>query len=193
LSPLVSLPTSIQSDISLASSAILGAIPTIASVVGAAESAISAGEPSIPVKWSQYWDVLLSLGTKQACYERTGGSQCQKLLVNLVDFIPGALDLFGSSLEKLQDVENLLVYGCLGSIYYALPIGLICMCLSMVAVFLIERNMLIIGRVWRAIFLLFLAVIAFICILILMVLVSQLLGILQTVTGELGSISSQVI
>jgi hypothetical protein len=58
----------------LASSAILGAIPTIASAIGAAESAISTGEPSIPVKQSQDWDVLFSLGTKQAYYKHTGGS-----------------------------------------------------------------------------------------------------------------------
>jgi hypothetical protein len=138
-------------------------------------------------------NISVSLGTKQACYEHVDNSQCQKLPVNLVDFIPGGSALFGSSLEKLQDVEDLLVYGCLGSIYYALPIGLICMCLSVVAIFVVERNVLVMDRMWRAAFLLSPAVIAFICILIPTVLVSQFFSTLRSVISELGGFAGQVI
>ena len=96
-------------------------------------------------------------------------------------------------MEKLQDVEDLLVHGCLGSIYYALPIGLICMCLSVAAIFVVERNVLVMDQMRRAAFLLSPAVTAFICILIPTVLVSQFFSTLHIVISELGDFAGQVV
>jgi len=91
------------------------------------------------------------------------------------------------------NIKDLLIHDCLSSIYYVLPIGLICMCLTIVAIFVIKRNVLVIDQMWRATFLLSPAVMAFICILIPTVLVSQLFSTLHSVISKLGGFAGQVV